>query len=180
MSACENILNEMLDGIAEADALKQDYENALRDLDKQGDKVRAAAVAPALTCTKAAFSRTLGDLLACSRDMLNLSDELSEHAKAFNKANDAKRKFKDKVAENHDRFNRMCFCLSLTVEGMEYGNQLENLEEQLENLEDELEEAETQAEEDEIEEEIEDIMDDLQFYDELLQEITEDMELEFE
>lgn len=179
MAGCEDTLQNLLAGLSEAEDLKVERDAAEETMNENLSKLRSAAGFMALSCSIAAITRSPFSAIGCefhaarsSLALLNFEASLVDFAL---KNHD----FNQKVAENHELFNQFCYCLSLGVEAIEYGNEFDALEEQLEELLDEVDDATDPDEIDALEEEIEEVLEDLLHFDELLDEIRKEAESEF-
>ncbi len=179
MPGCEGALQSLLDGIAQAENLKNDRDEAEREMNERLDAFRSSALSMGRACLTAAITKSPVSALNCEARAAEASLDLLLAEAAMADFALKNHLFNNQVAENHDRFNRFCYCLSLGVEAVEYGNEFDALEEQLEELLDEVDDATDPDEIEDIEEEIEEVLEDLEFYDELLEEIREEVEREF-
>ncbi len=179
MAGCEGTLQNLIAGLSEAEDLKVERDAAEETMNDNLSSLRSAAGFMAASCSIAVITRSPFSAIGCELHaartelaLLNYEASLADFALKNHV-------FNQKVAENHELFNRFCYCLSLGVEAIEYGNEFEALEEQLEELLDEVDDATDPDDVDALEEEIEEVLEDLEHFDELLDEIREEIEREF-
>ena len=179
MSGCENTLKDLIAGISDAEALKAERDAAEEAMNENLRKLRWETALMGMSCGMAVITKSPLSILSCGRNTLltkaairKFNDSLAD----FALKNDA---FNKKVAENHKLFNKFCYCLSLGAEAIEYGNEFDALEEQLDELLEDVDDATEQDDIDTLEEEIEEVLEDLQHFDELLDELREEIEGEF-
>ena len=186
MSKCEEIFADLMQGLSEAqdkkeevEKLKPEVDETLAALQKTAKKVRKKCAATSLNKPPV---KTAKSIFGCSKQLLQFVEDSSAHVNVLANYRIQLKILEEMRKNNHANLNKVCYCLAAGYLALEFGQEFDSLEAELEALEDELEtaeEADNIEQVDEILENIDEVLDDLQFYDELLDELFKEQEENF-